>query len=307
MVALFVLALALGSVASPHADSFDSFIWASGEIRGKMYEKAAVLVPVEIPGVETKLYGQLDTGSDATVFYGNLLRRHGVPVDSGGAIPLRFRWFGHSDKQGPLETPGFVDWTTDADVNPQSDDPSEHIIGSIGLDKVVGKVLILDFPSCKYAVVSDTLAVRQLLPDSVNYVDAAVAYNKFFLSVGLGADTLQAVRFDSGSSSFMLILPYDWWQWATGLSAESPTVVKDTIPSWGKGVETWTAPAKYELTFGQIRIPAPMVTYIDWPDSTLTNARIMGNAPFYNDYIVVVDCIRQKFGVAGRVPAHDSD
>lgn len=40
-----------------------------------------------------------------------------------------------------------------------------------------------------------------------------------------------------------------------------------------------------------------MVTYIDWPDPTMVNAKLLGNAPLYDNYVVVVDCIRGKFGV----------
>ena len=307
MLTFLVFSLAMAGAGSQDSSAFDDFFWISGEVLGEANPKAAIVVRLEIPGAQRDLYGQLDTGSDATIFYGNMLRRHGVDVDSSGAVPLRFRWYGHGSEAGPLETPAFIDWQRDSDVNLRSDDPADHIVGSIGLDKVVGKILVLDFLRSRYAVVSDTLAVRHLVPRPVGYVDAQIAYNKFFVSVEMGPDTIQAVRYDSGASAFALVLPRDWWEWATGLSGAERGVEKDTVASWGKGLEAWTAPAKYPMKFGPVIIRAPRVTYIAWPDASMAGMRLMGNALFYDNHVVVLDCIRHKFGVSGPVRAWDRD
>jgi hypothetical protein len=307
MSVFLILSLALTSIASPDSSAFDDFFWISGDVLGEVNPKAAILVRLEIPGVQREIYGQLDTGSDATIFYGNILRKHGIDVDSSGSVPLQFQWYDYGRKDSPLETPAFIDWQRDSDRDLRSDDPGHHIVGSIGLDKLIGKILILDFRRSRYAVITDTLEIRHLVPRPIGYVDAQIAYNKFFVSVEMGPDTLQAVRYDTGASAFTLVLPRDWWQWATGLAGTEREVERDTVASWGRGVETWTARSKYALKFGPVIIPAPEVTYINWPDSTMADLKLIGNAPFYDNHVVVVDCIRQKFGVSRPVRTRDRE
>jgi hypothetical protein len=297
VTALVAVPLLSATLSYAQANVFETFHWTSAEIKGQHHEKAAILLPITIPGVAATLYAQLDTGADATIFYGHVLREHGVPVDSGGTPDLQFRWFGLDSARGPLENPGFINWSMGSDVDLESDDPSEHIVGTVGLDKLIDRILILDFPRERYAVMADSSMADNLLPDSVDYVDATIYYNKFYVTVNLGDETVRAVRYDCGSSSATLILPLDWWQWATGLTGDEDAVIKDSIMSWGNYVTSWDAPAIHDLTFGAIRITAPHMTYIAWPDPSLASAKLMGNAPFYDNYVVIVDCIRERFGV----------
>ena len=293
VLAVLISALICAAKAGGRADTF---VWSSIQTADAKYEKGAILVTVQIAGVKSKLFAQLDTGADATIFYGRILRKMGVDVDSASGGMPPFRWFGHEESSGSWEQPAFVDWSMDVEVD--SLGPSRPVVGTVGLDKVVGKILVLDFPHRQYAVLTDTGAVSQVVSTPVGYVNAAVSYNKLFVSVVMGPDTIPAVRYDCGASTATLILPLDWWQWATGLKGDEGVVVKDTVQSWGVGVETWTAPAKYDLFFGGVSLKSPRVTFVDWPDPTLRTAKLLGNAPFYDDYVVVVDCIRQKLGVA---------
>jgi len=277
--------------------TYDSFIWSPAVIGGRECPKAAMLVPIEIPGVDGTLYAQLDTGADATIFYGKMLRKLGVEVDSTGGFLPSFRWYGHDDESGPMERPLFLNWTMDHDLDTASDEPDQRIVGTIGLDKVVGKILILDFPNERYAVLDDTTDLADISTEPIDYVPADIAYNKFYVSVEMGEDTIQAVRYDCGSSSAALILPLNKWQWATGLTGNEPTVVKDSISSWGRYIEMWAAPSQYDMVIGDFRMKTPEVTFVDWPDPTLETTKLLGNAPFADSCLVVVDCIRSKFGV----------
>ncbi len=285
---LLVMALPAGAV------NYDTFIWSSAKIGGKECPKAAMLVPIEIPGVPGTLYAQLDTGADATIFYGKILRKFGIDVDSINGDMPSFRWYGSSS---PLERPLFLNWTIDADIDSLSDDPHDRLVGTIGLDKVVGKILVLDFPRERYAVLDDTADLADISAGPIDYVPATISYNKFYVSIEMGEDTIPAVRYDCGSSSAALILPLDWWQWATGLNGNESTVVKDSISSWGKYVAIWAAPSQYDMVIGDFRMKTPTVTFVDWPDPALETTKLLGNAAFADSCLVIVDCIRSKFGV----------
>jgi hypothetical protein len=283
----------------PAAEStYQDFYWTSIELEDRVIEKAALLVPVEFPGTSVKAFAQLDTGSDATIFYGPVLRKHGIPVDSVSADKPRFRWYGIDDKSGPFEKPAFISWRMDSDNDLASDNPRDHIIGTIGLDLVVGKILVVDFPNARFAVLSDTSEIRNVIPGKAYFVNAVISYNKLYVDIPLGKDTLKSVRFDTGASSVALILPLDFWRSATGLDGDEDSVRRDSVRSWGRYVQTLSAPAREDLLFGPIQISSPTVVHVDWPDPTLQKEKLLGNAPFYDDYIVIVDCIRSKFGIA---------
>ncbi len=291
---LVIAVLVLVTTVSAAAVDYNTFIWSSANIGGKECPKAAMFVPIEISGVPGKFYAQLDTGADATIFYGNILRQFGIDVDSTDGDMPSFRWY---DGQEADEKPLFLNWTIDGDVDSQSNDPHDRNVGTIGLDKIMDKILVLDFPHERYAVLEDTTALADISDEPFDYVPAAISYNKFYINVELGEDTIQAVRYDCGSSSASLILPLDLWQWATGLNGDEARVVKDSIRSWGKYIEMWAAPSQDDMIIGDFRMKTPVVTFVDWPDPTLEATRLLGNAPFADSCLVVVDCIRSKFGV----------
>lgn len=294
MRAIPIVSLLLMMAVSAAAVTYNTFIWSSAVIAGKECPKAVMLVPIEISGASGTFYAQLDTGADVTIFYGNILRKFGIDVDSINGDMPSFRWYGNSES---WERPLFLNWTMDGDIDTLSDDPGERLVGTVGLDKVVGKILILDFPRERYAVLKDTADLADISTPPIDYVPAEISYNKFYVSVDMGEDTIQAVRYDCGSSSAALVLPLDLWQWATGLNGDEPAVIKDSISAWGKYIEMWAAPSQYDMIIGNFRMKTPTVTFVDWPDPTLQTAKLLGNAPFADSCLVVVDCIRSRFGV----------
>jgi len=293
---LFLWVVSVCSAAA--ANPYQRFYWSSGEIDGRATEKVAMLIPIIIEGCDKKLYAQLDTGADLSCFYGPALRMHGIAVDSVPHPDLNFQWYDFDGDYIALGELAYLRWDMGHGVDPDSDDPSDHIVGTIGLDQVIGKILILDFPNSRFAVMKDTMRVESLVTSSINYVNATVSNFKFYVDLVIGNDTLKAVRFDSGSSSVTLILPRDWWQWATGYKGDEPEVIKDSALSWGKYVKFLNAPSRYEMAIGDLKVNSPMVTFVDWPDPTLTTGKFLGNALFYDSLVVVVDCVREKFGVS---------
>jgi hypothetical protein len=300
-VAILSLAVALLLISVSDADGagyFLPFHWSSHNHNGQVIEKAAILVPIRIEGSTKKLYAQLDTGADLTSFYGPALRIHGIAVDSVRHPNLRFKWYDFDGDYRSLGEHAFLRWDMGRGANPDSNDPSAHIVATIGMDQMVGRILVLDFPGARFAVLSDEAEVAALGADSIHYVNAEFSYFKFYVDVVVGEDTLRGVRYDCGASTATLILPLDVWQRSTGLTGDEDVIVRDSSWSWGRFVQLWKAPAKGDLSFGPIRLSSPEVTYIDWPDPTLRTMSFLGNAPFYDSFIVVVDCINQRFGVA---------
>jgi len=295
-VAIIVWIMLVSCVSG--ADLYQPFYWSSYEKDGHKIEKAAILVPIVIEGCDKKLFAQLDTGADLSSFYGPALRKHGIAVDSVRHPDLNFKWCNFDGDYSTLGEHAYLRWDMGRGANPDSDMPSDHIVATIGLDQVVGKILILDFPGTRFAVLNDTSKVQSLVAGSIHYLNASVSNFKFYVDIVVGVDTLKGVRLDTGSSSSTLILPLKDWQLVTGLNGDEDVIVRDSVPSLGRFVHIWKAVAQDDLLLGSIRVATPEITYVDWPDPSLRSMSFLGNAPFVDSFVIVVDCIQERFGVS---------
>ena len=279
---------------------FNKFEWAGAEFNKVFYPKAAILVPVKVAGSAKKLFAQLDTGSNGTFFYGKILEKHGVKFDSDKPSSINFFWMGLSKTSDWLKDSAFVSWSSfeNASVDPSSEKPEDRIVGTIGLDKIVGKILILNFPQNEYAISPDSSELPAYLKEKLGYVPAVIDNARFYVNIVIGTDTLKDIFYDTGASMSTLTLPLEDWRKATGLRGNEPEVIRDSVFSWGKKVEVLKAPSKGDLQFGGININSPMVEHVEWPDTSFNNYRLLGNAPFYDEYTVVVDCKYSRMGVA---------
>ncbi|HVP37490.1 MAG TPA: hypothetical protein VMT04_10880 [Terriglobales bacterium] len=281
-------------------NKFTKFEWAGAEFNKIFYPKAAILVPIKVTGSTKKLFAQLDTGSNGTFFYGKMLEKHGVKFDSDKPSSINFFWMGLSGTPDWLKDSAFVSWSSfeDASVDTSSEKPEDRIVGTIGLDKIVGKILILDFPQNEYAIFQDSSELPAYLKDKLGYVPAVIDNARFYVSIVIGKDTLKNIFYDTGASMSTLTLPLEDWRKATGLRGNESEVIRDSVYSWGEKVEVLKASAKGDLQFGNIRIKSPRVEHVEWPDTSFNSYRLMGNAPFYDEYTVVVDCKYSRMGVA---------
>jgi hypothetical protein len=266
---------------------FNKFEWTGREFNKVSYPKAAILVPVKLAGSDKKLFAQLDTGCNGTFFYGKILEKHGVKFDSTSRDYIEFSWLGEVETPGLKKDSAFVSWSMDYPVDLSSEKPEDNIAGTIGLDEILGKILVLNFPLREYALFSDSSELPADLKDA-----------RFYVNIVIGNDTLKDVFYDTGASISTLTLPLADWKRATGLQGDEPEIIRDSVLSWGKNVEVLKATSKGDLQFGNIRIKAPVVEHVEWPDTSFANYRLMGNAPFYDEYIVAVDCKYSRMGVA---------
>jgi hypothetical protein len=288
---------------------FAKFEWAGAEFNKVFYPKASILVPVKVAGTAKKLFAQLDTGCNGTFFYGKILEKHGVKFDSDEPSSINFSWMGLSEIPALLTDSAFISWSSfeDASVDPSSVKPEDRIVGTIGLDKIVGKILILNFPKNEYAIFSDSSELPVYLKDNLGYVPAVIDNARFYVSIVIGKDTLKNIFYDTGASMSTLTLPLEDWRKATGLRGNEPEIIRDSVFSWGKKIEVLKAYSKADLRFGSLHIKSPMVEHVEWTDTSFNNYRLLGNAPFYDDYIVAVDCKYSRMGVAKVVEDHDRE
>jgi hypothetical protein len=280
-----------GTPAWGTQNGFLPFLW-SHERSGDFHsEKAALLVPVYVVGDQRTFYLQLDTGCEGTFVYGDVLLRLAIAVDSGAADIL-LDWYPADSKFGISKLP--IWWREN--VTPDSSDPGPAVIGTLGSGFLDGRVLVLDYPNCRYAIYAYWDDIPQIITAGIDLIPAEVRDHKFYVSVMLDQDTVNSVLFDTGTSDFTLVLPQAEWGRHTGLEGNEPIVQRDSVPSWGKNIPVWRAPSIHPLHFGRITMDRPSIACVG-PGQSSNALRLMGNALFYDDYTLVVDFQGSRLGI----------
>jgi hypothetical protein len=252
-----------------------SFEWEGAE---GVSDKATMTVPVVLDGQE--YWFQLDTGSDVTMLYGTREAERrgwqeskqwfvGVPeVRVGGAYFDSVDVFIGEEIAGGGKTSG-----------------------TLGLDLLQGKVVVLDFPQRRFCVVRHTAIPSEVLKRTA-FVPAEVRDNKLFVVIRAGDEELDGIFFDTGSSSFPLVVDLDLWQRLTGRKGQDDATSILDVSSWGETVPMVGAEMQGALEIGTARMDRAMVYYWgdqprffeEWP---FPAAGLLGNALFFDEVVVI--------------------
>jgi hypothetical protein len=292
-VALFVLALPPATLAdsdqrerldalfdnTPHA----SFEWVQAE---GFSDRVAINVPVRLDSTEGVL--QLDTGLDVTLLEGTL------PEDGGWES-------GAGLYRCPRVEIGNIDLGPAWILNKPGDGTGGPRLGSLGLDVLVGHLVLIDYPGQRIAIMKHGTAPRWLL-EQTSWAEAELRDGKFFLEVKLGAERVDDLFFDTGSSALDIAVDFEDWVNLTGCSGPEEAATNRQGNRWSSTVTIVGAPARGPLVVGSVSVGRPDVYYLaeqptlfgDWP---FPARGLIGNAPFW-DKVVVMDLgVRQRFGI----------
>jgi hypothetical protein len=263
----------------PHS----TFEWVAAE---GVSPRAAMRVPVNLDG--TGGWFQMDTGLDVTLVYGDL------PIERG--------WETHD---GMYHVPGFE--IGNMDLGPTwlrsrpGTDGSGELIGSLGLDILIGYLVLIDYSGRRLALMKPGEAPLWLIQHTT-WTPAKLRDAKFFITLILGEETLDDLFFDTGASAFDITVDFETWKALTGCAGPEAATTRWTVNSWGSPVTAVGATARGPLVIGSARISDPQVFYLEeqprlfaeWPFQA---SGLVGNAPFW-DRVVVMDLgIRPRFGL----------
>lgn len=264
--------------ALPHT----SFEWS----KSGSSERAAMRVPVDLDG--TRGWFQLDTGLDVTLVYGKLAVERGWETHDGmihvpsldiGTMSLGPVWIRSREEAGG----------------------KGELIGSLGLDLLVGHLVLIDFPGRRLALMR-TGDAPVWLWQRATWTPATLRDAKLFPYVTLGGEEMDDLVFDTGSSDFDVIVDFDDWKAITGRDGPDAATERRKVSSWGKKITAIGAPARGPLVIGSARIAEPRVFYLkeqpelfaQWP---FPAGGLVGCAPF-RDRVVILDLgIRPRFGL----------
>jgi len=259
-----------------------SFNWVSDD---KNSPRAAISVPIKINGRIVPL--QLDTGSDATVLYGQV-------ADHAG-------WASHGRKSFRATSLMIGSTLIDRPEIYVARDMEEdaRLVGTLGLPELMGRITVIDYPRQRFCLFSEADLPSPLR--SVTYVRADLRHSKFFVPVAVDAFRSDAVIFDTGSSLMPLTVDLAAWKKMTSLTdvEQAPTAIKGS--AWGKSVTMSGALAAGTMMVGKLSLGKQTVftdgdqptAYADWP---FRADGVLGNASLWDGVVIVDLTAKIRFG-----------
>lgn len=299
---LIFMAMSLANCARAQQESWSSFEWAAYQTTDTTFEKGALLVPihlVHLAGALKILWMQLDTGSDASLIYGvpfsQLNCTAAPPPDLPAAILLDGALGTHPFRHFPfLLREGYGDSLREGELRP--------LIGSLRIDFLRGKLLVLDFPRKRFCLTDTVNAAIAGMVNRASFTSINSRNNKLFIRLCVGDYESEDFFFDTGSSIFPLSTTKALWQRLTKRHGNEADNSQFKLLSWGKEAILIGAPAEGALRFAQLEIKEPMVYFdssglIDFTTWPFKADGLIGNALFYNEYIVILDLVKNRFAL----------
>lgn len=242
-----------------------------------------MLVPVTIDG-KPYVY-QLDTGSDEVSVYGSRLHPEWKPLAQGVRLTnLQF---------AGTTLPAVVAY-------PQPAVPDTEAQGVIGLDPMVGRVLVIDFPRRRVCLV-DAADLPANVVHAAQWNGGEVRHGKFFVRAEINGKRSNRLVYDTGASGDALVMDLEPWKAATGLADPKQATGHFTSQLAGGAVEYVTAPLSGTMTVANHLYEHPLVATAVDRERDYTEIfqadGVLGNALFH-DSIVILDLTgHARFGL----------
>ena len=278
------------------------FQWIRFDMQGRVFEKAAIYVPFTSDTLGGTYWLQLDTGSDVALrIYRaplkQLLARRGAAYDSTRALRMSGRVGAYEVRSERLTDPRFVGDTI------TSDDPHPKI-GTLGLSFFRSRVLLLDMPRARFAILDSAAALPAWIAARVRWVPAEYRNEKLFVPLTLNGRTYDGFFYDSGASLFALNTTPEIWRQATGRTGSEPDNERWTVPSFGQQIVMQGAPVQGRVAVGAAALERPLAFHLaegperlDFRTWSFPVSGLFGNALFYDRHLVIVDLPRRRFGL----------
>jgi hypothetical protein len=298
-IKFFIILLLLAVESCSAGIEWSRFEWISSTIGDKTFDQVGILVPVKLKGNPKTFWMQLDTGADFTVLYQipfNQLKYPAQPITGQEDFVALSGSIGNC----PFDSfPVFMY----KDFGDSINDKKEHpVIGSVGQDILVGRILVLDFPKKRFCLTdSFDTAVKSLL-SRASFVNLNRRDNKLFVHVQIADTSSDDFFYDTGASLFPMTTSKAMWQKLIGLQGNEKSNIRMSVPSWGQEAVLIGAPSKGALTFGTLHVTSPIVYFdstglIAFSQGPFKADGLLGNALFYDKYTVVIDLIHNRFGI----------
>jgi hypothetical protein len=284
------------------------FSWEGTKLGNRMFDKAAIMVPFKIDGIDADFTLQFDLGATSSMLYGNsidyFLKQNSTLK---AKLDTTKRFMIQGSKSGGfknLETHlGSMKYTFD-DIacfkgfgdTLTSDSIKKHKpiqIGTLGAPFFKGKVLIIDYPNQRFLILD---SLNEKGENDFDFVEAR--FDMGTLKIPFTIDSIPYwMMFDTGSSIFAIMTDKQHYDTFTG----NTPVDSLGITSWGQTKMVYGKKINKSVKLGNTTLSDNYVYMMpgnDW-DDFYKQERIIGltgNAYFLNN-VIAIDFKHLKFGV----------
>jgi hypothetical protein len=305
--ALALLLLAACAAPPPSAPAaepiaWSDFRWVPLSSGGRTNPHAAIFVPIQSEDLGGTYWLQLDTGAEADLWIyraplAQLLARTGVAYDSTRAVRVDGRIGAYPLRQARVQVHRY------AGDSLRAGDPFPEI-GTLGLDFFRGRVLLLDLPRRRFAILDSAAALPPSLASRVAWTPAVHRNGKLFVPLTAGGRTFDGFFYDSGASLFPLVTTPEVWRQITGRAGDDPSNTVVRVPSFGETITLKGAPVPGRVSVGAAALDQPLAFYLadgprrlDFGTWGFPVTGLFGNALFADRYLVIVDLPHARFGL----------
>lgn len=304
ILSLLIFLLVMGCKSSIHSVVDEKlpwidFEWVTHNVQDKTYEKASINIPVNIGDIKDSFTMQFDLGANLTMLYGQTFNPYfkaysdlNQKIDTINGYPyltateLILNESHRIDNFSFFYESNFGEILNDGEVG---NDRIKHI-GTIGADLLKEKILIIDYPAKRIAILDSIPTAFQKTDE--NLAITLDRWGRVHLPIQINGEE-KKVLFDTGSSMFPLMTTTSNWKIYTD------TLKQDSIltSTWGEVYYTYAANAN-KVRLGSTDLDDSRVFDGQHLSAFIEQENIwgiMGNAHFYDD-IIVIDFKNLKFG-----------
>jgi hypothetical protein len=251
---------------------------------------SALLLPIEIKGINRTFYMQFDSGSPVTVFYKKSLESIAEKFQNQLKIDNENSSISSAFRIGKMNVASSDFEVLDYGEKISFDDPNaENIIGTIGTDLLEKRITILDFKNnqCSF--------IEKIKEDA--FTDFEFKKRKILIPSVIENENLKLL-YDTGTSGYELITTKEIWQQYRNKNSAIKT---EKGNSWGNTLSVYSASAKKKIQFKNTTLNLSEVTYIEGTSSLQKFLMkrsgmqgMIGNKLFLN-HKLILDCRNKKF------------
>ncbi len=272
------------------------FLWSSDEIDGRRFERSAMFLQGRVEPLNAEGVFQFDLGVPYSILYGRSFPGDALkPFGTSRTVRFNGRQIPIVDVSITFPTVKVEDPALLEDFGGDEELEGYRILGTVGINMVEGKVLIIDFPRKR-------MAILPAIPDTLNVKLAPLKRTRsghIVLEVEMDGQKVN-FAYDSGSSIFGLLTTHEIWQRLTD------GVITDSfnIYAWGQKHTVYAAKLKRKVSIAGVPLQIEEAHYVDIPGGDeffKANGitAMMGNRPFWN-MVVILDLKEGRFGILKR-------
>jgi hypothetical protein len=245
--------------------------------------KAGMAVQVTLNGKVA--YFQLDTGAAQSVLYANVAGTGAYGLDLKAEDVSAVLGIGRTDSR-TLRLNVNHDTVDNGHADDTGDDAETPVVGTLGLDGLIGRVSRIDFQTSEFC--SYEFANAPDFGKEVTWIDARLQFGRLFLSIHSAKSSYDGFFYDSGSSTFFAVTDKPTWERLTGLKPNQATAHR-SVDSWGSKLSFFGAQTRDALSIGKLHVGRPQIFSADVPllNSAQGEHGVLGNAPFIDGALII--------------------